>query len=88
MSKIKVKFYSPIINAFDPQKRIYRNDPKIQWRDPEGQPQVHGMVTGYDTYIALPFEEEWSLYHNKEIAKQEYQNELYNTVLSGKKRND
>jgi hypothetical protein len=76
------------VNYPDPQKRIYRNDPSIQWRDPEDQPQVHGMVTGYKTYAELPYEEEWSLYHMKHIDKQKYQNNLYNIVLKGGKRND
>jgi hypothetical protein len=76
------------VNFPDPQKRIYRNDSSIQWRDPEDQPQVHGMVTGYKTYAELPYEEEWSLYHMKHIQKQEYQNNLYTTVLRGGKRND
>ena len=76
------------VNYPDPQKRIYRNSPLIQWKDPEGQPQVHGMVTGYKTYAELPYEEEWSLYHMKHINKQEYQNNLYNVVLRGGKRND
>jgi hypothetical protein len=76
------------VNFPDPQKRIYKNKPEIQWRDPEGQPQVHGMVTGYKTIANLPFIEEWSLYHNKTISKQEYQNSLYNTVINGGQRQD
>ena len=76
------------VNFPDPQRRIYRNDPSIQWRDPEGKPQVHGMVEGYKTYINLPHYEEWSLYHNKTVSRQEYQNQLYTTVLSGGTRND
>lgn len=76
------------VNFPDPQKRIYRNSPEIQWRDPEGQPQVHGMVTGYKTETQLPFTEEWSLTHNKTIQKQEYQNKTYNDVLSRKGRED
>lgn len=76
------------VNFPDPQRRIYRNDPSIQWRDPEDQPQVHGMVEGYKTFVNLPFSEEWSLYHNKTISKQEYQNNLYSKVLSGENRDD
>jgi len=76
------------INYPDPQKRIYKNCTSIQWKDPEDQPQVHGMVTGYKTYVELPYEEEWSLYHMKDIKKQEYQNNLYNIILKGGKRND
>jgi hypothetical protein len=76
------------VNFPDPQKRIYRNDPSIQWKDPEGKPQVHGMVEGYKTFIELPFEEEWCLLHMKNVKKQEYQNTLYSIVLNGGKRND
>lgn len=76
------------VNFPDPQKRIYKNSPEIQWRDPEGQPQVHGMVTGYKTIANLPFEEEFCLTHTKTISKQEYQNNVYNVVLKGGKRND
>lgn len=76
------------VNFPDPQKRIYKNSPEIQWRDPEGQPQVHGMVTGYKTITSLPFEEEFSLIHTKTIQKQEYQNKTYTDVLSGKQRED
>lgn len=76
------------VNFPDPQKRIYRNTPEIQWRDPEGQPQLHGMVTGYKTIAQLPFTEEWSLIHTKAIQKQEYQNKTYNDILTGKGRED
>lgn len=76
------------VNFPDPQRRIYRNDPTIQWRDPEGKPQVHGMVEGYRTFAQFPFEEEWCLTHMKHIEKQKYQNNLYNIVLSGGQRND
>jgi hypothetical protein len=76
------------VNFPDPQKRIYLNSPQIQWKDPEGQPQVHGMVTGYKTYVELPYEEEWSLYHMKDIEKQNYQNNLYSAILKGENRND
>ena len=76
------------VNFPDPQRRIYKNDPSIQWRDPEDQPQVHGMVEGYKTFADLPHLEEWSLYHNKTISKQEYQNHLYSKVLNGGDRDD
>lgn len=76
------------VNFPDPQKRIYKNTPEIQWRDPEGQPQLHGMVTGYKTIAQLPFTEEWSLIHTKAIQKQEYQNKTYTDILTGKGRED
>lgn len=61
------------VNFPDAQKRIYKNDPKIQW---SGH-QVHGMVAGFDSYGALPFEEQYSIYHNKQISRQEKQNARY-----------
>ena len=61
------------VNWPDPQKRIYKNDPKIQW---SGH-QVHGMVEGYQTYSTLPMEEHFSIIHNKEISRQEAQNQRY-----------
>jgi hypothetical protein len=64
------------VNWPDPQKRIYKNDPNIQW---SGH-QVHGMVEGYKTYTVLPFEEEWSIIHNKTIDRQEKQNERYTKI--------
>jgi len=64
------------VNWPDPQKRIYKNDPNIQW---SGH-QVHGMVEGYKTYAVLPFEEEWSIIHNKTIDRQEKQNERYTKI--------
>ncbi len=61
------------VNWPDCQKRIYKNDSTIQW---VGH-QVHGMVEGYKTYIVLPFEEEFSIIHNKTIDRQEKQNDRY-----------
>ena len=70
------------VNWPDPQKRVYKNDPKIQWR---GQ-QVHGMVEGYKTYAVLPFEEEWCILHNKSVGRQEQQNERYSKIDLGQLR--
>ena len=64
------------VNWPDYQKRIYRNDPNIKW---SGH-QVHGMVDGYDTYAVLPEQEEFCLYHNKEIERQEQQNDRYQQI--------
>ena len=61
------------VNWPDAQKRIYKNTPDIQWKGH----QVHGMVDGYKTYAALPMEEHFSIIHNKEIHRQEAQNERY-----------
>lgn len=64
------------VNWPDAQKRIYRNDPNIKWAGH----QVHGMVSGFKTYATLPFEEQWSIIHNKTIDRQEKQNERYSKL--------
>jgi len=61
------------VNWPDQQKRIYRNSPEIQWT---GHP-VHGMITGYKEFATLPVEEEFSITHNKQVERQEKQNERY-----------
>jgi len=68
------------VNWPDAQKRIYRNTPNIKW---SGH-QVHGMVEGYKTYASLPFEEEWSIIHNKTLERQEKQNDRYDQIETGK----
>jgi hypothetical protein len=67
------------VNWPDAQKRIYKNNPTIQW---VGH-QIHGMIEGYKTYVTLPFEEEWSIIHNKSIDRQERQNERYSKIEIG-----
>jgi glycosyltransferase involved in cell wall biosynthesis len=59
----------------DYQTRIYKNTPKIKW---EGK--VHERITGFQTSAPLPAEEEWALYHIKEINRQREQNRLYETI--------
>ncbi len=68
-----------IVHAPDPQKRIYKNDPKIQW---SGH-QVHGMVEGYDTFAKLPMDERFSIIHNKTINRQANQNDRYDKIERG-----
>jgi len=67
------------VNWPDQQKRIYRNDPSIQWTGH----QVHGMVTGYKTFAALPLEEHFCIIHNKTIDRQESQNDRYTKIETG-----
>ncbi len=38
------------------------------------------MVEGYETFATLPFEEQYSIYHNKQINRQEKQNERYSKI--------
>jgi hypothetical protein len=68
------------VNWPDYQKRIYRNNPKIQWTGH----QVHGMVIGYNTYASLPLSEDWCIIHNKKIHRQEAQNDRYDKIEKGK----
>lgn len=67
------------VNWPDPQKRIYKNDPKIQW---SGH-QIHGMVAGYDTFAKLPMDERFSIIHNKTIDRQADQNNRYDKIENG-----
>jgi len=75
MAKVKVTYYTPIINFPDLQTRITRNDPKIKWVG-----KVHEVLSGFDKYATLPLEEEYCLYHVKDIKKQESQNQFYSTI--------
>jgi len=59
----------------DYQTRLYKNHVDIRW---EGK--VHERIVGYKTMAPLPAEEEWSLYHIKDINRQRAQNALYNTI--------
>jgi hypothetical protein len=42
--------------------------------------KVHERITGYDTFSNFPAEEQWSLYHPKQIDRQEQQNQFYETI--------
>ena len=64
------------VNWPDQQKRIYRNDPAIQWTGH----QVHGMVSGYKTFAALPLEEYFCIEHYKTIDRQKNQNDRYDKI--------
>lgn len=75
MSKINVKYYIPIINWCDYQTRVVQNNPKIKWSG-----KVHEVLVGHNNYTLLPQEEQWSLYHHKNIDKQEHQNKFYNNI--------
>ena len=59
----------------DYQTRLYKNVPEIKW---EGK--VHERIVGYKTTAPLPEEEEWSLYHIKDIDRQRKQNDYYDTI--------
>jgi hypothetical protein len=63
------------VNFPDCQWRIYRKDPSIKWVN-----KVHERLEGFKTYACLPLQEEYSLYHPKDIARQEKQNSYYETL--------
>lgn len=63
------------INYPDYQWRIWRNKPEIKWRN-----KVHEVLEGFKTYAPLPAQEELSLYHAKEIERQEKQNAYYDSL--------
>ena len=63
------------VNWPDYQTRIIQNSPKIKWQN-----KVHEQIVGISTQGVLPMEEEWSLYHPKNIKKQEIQNKFYESL--------
>jgi len=63
------------VNFPDYQTRIYKNTDDVKWMN-----KVHERITGYDTFSNFPAEEQWSLYHPKQIDRQEQQNEFYETI--------
>tara|TARA_R110002153_G_scaffold144818_2_gene296029 strand:- start:853 stop:1482 length:630 start_codon:yes stop_codon:yes gene_type:complete len=63
------------VNWPDFQTRIYKNTPEIEWVN-----KVHEVIKGNKTIAHLPMEEEWALYHPKDIKRQEKQNAYYETL--------
>ena len=63
------------VNFPDYQTRLYRRTSEIRW---EGK--VHERIVGYNTLSVLPQEEEFCLYHHKQIERQEKQNAYYDTI--------
>jgi len=63
------------INFPDYQGRIYRNDKSIYWVNP-----VHEVVEGAKKVSHFPPQEEFCLYHPKDIKRQERQNQLYDRI--------
>ena len=63
------------VNFPDYQSRIYRNSQDLKWVKP-----VHEIIIGHKQFTHLPELEEYSIYHPKEIEKQEKQNAFYDTL--------
>lgn len=63
------------VNYPDYQWRIWKNIPSIKWKN-----KVHEVLEGHKSYSNLPAEEYFSLYHHKQIERQEKQNKFYDTL--------
>ncbi len=63
------------VNFPDYQTRIYRRTSEIEWVG-----KVHERIVGYNTLSILPAEEQYCLYHPKQIERQERQNAYYDTI--------
>ena len=63
------------VNFPDYQGRIYKNDRSIHWENP-----VHEVVKGAKKVSHFPTEEQFCLYHPKDIKRQVKQNELYSKI--------
>ena len=63
------------VNWPDPQWRVYKKSESIRWIN-----KVHEKLEGYDTISNLPWVEELSLFHHKDIDKQIKQNDYYDTL--------
>jgi hypothetical protein len=63
------------VNFPDYQWRIYKRTPYIVWEN-----RVHEVLNGFKSLAHLPAEEEFCLYHHKDIKRQEKQNELYSKL--------
>jgi len=63
------------VNWADWQMRIYRKHPNIKWKN-----KVHEVLDGFRLHGMLPLEEDYALYHPKDIKRQEKQNAFYDTL--------
>jgi glycosyltransferase involved in cell wall biosynthesis len=63
------------VNFPDLQPRILQNSPKINWGN-----KVHEVLMGHNTWATLPLEDDYCLYHPKQIERQERQNNLYDLL--------
>ena len=63
------------VNFPDWQMRIYKNKETVYWINP-----VHEQLKGYKKFTNFPAEEQFALYHPKDIIRQEKQNAFYETI--------
>lgn len=63
------------VNFPDYQWRIWKNGKGIHWIN-----KVHERLNGFEQYSLFPQQEEYCLFHPKDIQRQERQNKLYETI--------
>ena len=63
------------INFPDYQARLFKNVQYIKWQNP-----VHEIIVGTTAQATLPAEPRFCLLHQKDILRQESQNQLYSTI--------
>ena len=63
------------VNFPDYQWRVWKNKKGIHWIN-----KVHERLDGFGEFAFLPPEEEYCLFHPKDIERQERQNALYNSI--------
>jgi glycosyltransferase involved in cell wall biosynthesis len=77
---ISPTFIRPIVNWPDYQFRIFKKDyPRISFLR-----RLHEKIEGYNSYVTLPAEEDYALYHDKTIEKQVETNLRYNKLFTEK----
>lgn len=70
------------VNFPDWQMRLYRNCEWVKW---EGL--LHSRIKGCKTYVFLPADEMFCIYHSKKLERQIEQNKLYEKIeASGRKK--
>lgn len=74
-----IKYKAVLVNALDPQCRLFKNKPEIQWVG-----RLHERIQGNKNFVYLPFDEDLALYHSKTIEKQIETNLRYNKLFTEK----
>jgi hypothetical protein len=78
MALVKIKYKAPLVNVPDYQFRIFKKDyPRISFTR-----RLHEKIEGYSSYVALPPEEDYALYHDKTIETQVTTNNRYNEAFT------
>jgi glycosyltransferase involved in cell wall biosynthesis len=71
-------YHRPVVNFPDYQFRIFKRDSnRIRFLR-----RLHEKIEGYSSYVALPADEEYALYHDKTIETQIKTNLRYNQMFS------